>query len=220
MKKMFMLIAIMATVMFAGKAMAAVDGSAHDFINGTGAFTGYVGGLCEPCHVPHQPKMNVPLWNQTLSSVTDYEMYNQNSAYTGSGVYTGGGASVNFNGTGSAACLSCHDGTVAAAGSYTITQAVNSAVWILYDWETNAATGFVTGANTNLGLKGSHPVAVTYPGVSPGYKDISAHPTIKLDATSKIHCSTCHGAHDDVAGEPMLVTTNVNSAMCTACHDK
>ena len=217
MKKMFLLLAA-GLFLMVSQASAAVDGSAHDFINGSGNFTGYVGGLCEPCHVPHKPKQNVPLWAQDLSAVTDYEMYNQNTAYTGSGTYTGGGTSVDFTGTGSAACLSCHDGTVAAAGSYTIASA--DAVWILYDWETNGATGVVTGANTNLGLKGSHPVAVDYPGAVPGnYNDISAHPTLKLEA-GQIQCNTCHGAHNDVAGEPMLVTTNVNSAMCVACHIK
>ena len=221
MKKMMMIVAAVALAMVAGQVHAAVDGSAHDFIDGTGAVTGATVGLCATCHVPHKPLQNVPLWAHALSAQT-FNLYNTNATYTGGNdaAYQddGGGAGVlvDFTGTGSAACLSCHDGTIVAAAGYTLSMA--DATWIMYDEGAIAA-----GPN---GLKGSHPIGVDYTVVqaadTAGYTDNTLWPgteVVKLE-NNMVQCNSCHNPHNAAGTTKMLVKDNANSEICTTCHIK
>lgn len=199
-------------VVFAGTALAALQGTKHDFTS-TGAAAGkaynQTTDMCGSCHVPHKPKQNVPLWAHTLTTQT-FQLYDQNTAYVDNNGLTYDTSAYDFSGTKSRACLSCHDGTVAVIGA--ISLATTDATWILYNDGVK-----VTGASGN-GLLGSHPVAVTYPAAFTDYKDISADADVKLE-NGKVQCTSCHGAHDNT-NTKFLVKSNTNSGLCTTCHNK
>lgn len=210
-----LLVAICSVLAGVQPLQAALSGSKHDFREVGGGFpiTG-ITEICVTCHVPHRPLVNVPLWNHSMSTYT-YTLYNQNADYA-----SGNGAAYDSSPSGlanskSRMCMSCHDGSVAVASSVKILSTSNN--WIL--WDNGAA---VTGPGTNNpGLKGSHPVAVTYATVQ------TAHPAdyvaagsltdVRLDA-GKVQCGTCHNAHNKF--DKMLVASNAGSALCLKCHIK
>lgn len=218
MKRIAVIMAAGLLVAAAGPALAGVAGSKHDF-TATGGYpiTG-VTEMCKTCHVPHRPLINVPLWAHNLSTYS-YQLYNTNASYIGPNSAAYDASPANLSGTRSRLCLSCHDGTVAVAGTSYIQN--TSATWIL--WDNGAAVGGQGSANPSIGLKGSHPVSVNYATVRTNqgteYKDIAADPDVKLEA-SKVQCSSCHDPHMKVAGSKMLVKSNASSALCTTCHNK
>ena len=196
-----------------GQALAGLVGSKHDFVQG-GAGTPISGVTesCKVCHVPHKPLMNTPLWAHALSSYS-YNLYNTNAGYAGPNGAAYDASPASLAGSKSALCLSCHDGTVAVAGTtYVGTGNIM--------WNNGAAAG---GANPSNGLRGSHPIAVNYATVRTNqaseYNDITADAAVKL-AASKVQCTTCHNAHNKVAGTKMLVKANTASALCVTCHNK
>lgn len=197
-------------------AMAGIAGSKHDFTSTGGTPIAGVTELCKTCHVPHKPLLNVPLWAHALSTY-QYNLYNTNTAYTGPSGAAYDASPTNLAGQRSRLCLSCHDGTVAVAGTTYIAASGN----IL--WNNGAAAGGLGSPNPNDGLKGSHPIAVNYTTVrtnqSADYKDISADTAVKLES-SKVQCTSCHNPHNKVTGTKMLVKSNASSALCTTCHNK
>ncbi len=198
-----------------GQAQAGLAGSKHDFTATGGTPISGVTESCKTCHVPHKPLMNVPLWAHALSSYS-YNLYNTNTNYAGPNSAAYDASPASLAGSKSALCLSCHDGTVAVAGT-TYVGTGN----IL--WNNGAAAGGQGSANPNSGLRGSHPIAVDYAAVRTNqaseYKDITADTAVKL-ASSKVQCTSCHNPHNKVTGTKMLVKANTNSALCTTCHNK
>jgi len=210
-----------AAVLYAAVSMAAIAGSHHDFTTaGTGAIKdASITDTCSTCHVPHKPLQNVPLWGHALSAA-NYTLYNQNTDY-------GGGASksaaydaspATLANSPSAACLSCHDGTVNVILTNKIT---NAMAYIM--WDANAAVGGP--GSPTAGLKGSHPVGVDYVAVrtadGAGYKDPTTFTTVKIigsGVVKKVQCTSCHDPHNKFA--KMLIGTNANSALCIQCHNK
>lgn len=213
MKKIGMvLVAGLALIFISNQVFAGITGSKHDFTSGGGTPIVGVTELCKTCHVPHKPKLNVPLWAHALSTY-NYNLYNMNPNYTGPNSAAYDTSPASLADSKSALCLSCHDGTVAVAGTtYVGTGKIM--------WDNGAATG---SANPNNGLRGSHPIAVTYATVRTNqpsdYKDIFADTDVKL-SLGKVQCTSCHNPHMKVAGTKMLVKSNANSALCTTCHDK
>lgn len=203
-------------VLAVGPAKASLAGSKHDFTATGGTPIAGVTELCKSCHVPHKPLMNVPLWAHALSTYT-YNLYGTNANYTAGNAAAYDASPTGLVGSKSQLCLSCHDGTVAVAGTTYIGSAGNIM------WNNNAAAGGQGSPNPNNGLLGSHPIAVNYTTVRTAqtaeYADISANPDVKLQA-SKVQCTSCHEPHRKVAGTKMLVKSNANSALCTTCHIK
>ena len=199
-----------------GPALAGLAGSKHDFTSTGGTVIAGVTEKCKSCHVPHKPLMNVPLWAHALSTYT-YNLYGTNATYTGPNAAAYDASAASLVGTRSQLCLSCHDGTVAVAGTTYVGTAGNIM------WNNNAASGGAGSANPSNGLRGSHPIAVNYTTVRTNqtaeYADISADPAVKLEA-SKVQCTSCHEPHLSVTGTKMLVKSNANSALCTTCHIK
>jgi predicted CXXCH cytochrome family protein len=181
--------------------------------------------ICQPCHTPHnaQVEPNSPLWNHQFSTAT-YTYYKTIKDNTTMGVSA-------IDGT-SKLCLSCHDGTV-ALGSF---------------GGQTGGTGTITG-NASLGtdLSNDHPISIDYAlakaggygglrattyiyGVwdtvltSPTYNtynfsDTSKYVSKLLDASGKVQCTSCHGAHSNKLGY-QLKMDNRGSALCLACHSK
>ncbi|MEK7475077.1 MAG: cytochrome c3 family protein [Candidatus Coatesbacteria bacterium] len=218
--KMILGAAVLAAL--AAPASAAILTSKHDFreTGGGSPVTG-VTDACSTCHVPHRPLMNVPLWAHAFSTY-DYYLYNSNASYIGpnTGKYDAAfGVRNAFTNSMSKTCLGCHDGSVAYAGGLYITRAANPE-WIMWDRETNAASGEVGDGlwSSVYGLKGSHPVGVTYAGMLP-VAEYNAVPggSVVLE-NGKVQCVSCHNAHNRFP--KMLVETNANSALCLECHVK
>lgn len=118
----------------------------HNF-TATGIATGEI---CAFCHAPQgaENKVAAPLWNRSLSTLSDYRAFS-----------TLGSATAASSGSVSMACLSCHDGT----------QAPN----IVINTPSKDGTGSdsINGTKTdsNLYLKGHHPVGMQYAGGGPNH---------------------------------------------------
>lgn len=213
---------------------ATIVNSRHDLRSTLGL--GANGEICVVCHTPHDangnngtdpaPAANAPLWNRTLSAVTDYTMYSAN----GSGTIDG---AEDLQPTGaSRLCLGCHDGTVGldqyGGGANTGTPVIDP------------ANAFYVGTD----LRGQHPISIVYdpvadPGLHPATNGITiggydpggggaVNPTrtgtidsLMLQAT-KVQCSSCHDVHNTfvATSTAMLRISLAGSALCLTCHNK
>lgn len=215
MSRLVTAVAAMAVLGLASAGRAAINGSNHDF-TGPGSFdVPGVTDTCSPCHVPHKPKQNVPLWGHTLTGAS-YNLYNTNASYSsGNGAYYNSSPE-SFTGSNTRACLSCHDGTVAVErNGVFLTSALNPGGWIL--WNNGAATA----AGNASGLLGSHPIGVNYTTLQAAKPtEFAAAPpaAIKLEGGNMVQCTSCHNAHN--VNPKMLVMANTNSALCLGCHTK
>ncbi|MEW5734335.1 MAG: cytochrome c3 family protein [Thermodesulfobacteriota bacterium] len=201
--------AMFATVLFCGSALANLTGSAHDFK--AAAWSG--NKICDPCHVPHKAditEQNAPLWNHQLTTHSPYQVYS--SATLTAPVGQPGGISK--------LCLSCHDGTVAldsfggATGSTMLSP--NDEGYIGTD------------------LRGGHPISFTYDDALaandgelyfPTTTSSGLGKTVAVDMlfAGKMECASCHDPHrsdESPDNSPMLKKTNISSALCLTCHNK
>jgi predicted CXXCH cytochrome family protein len=204
MKKVLLLTVVM--VLVAGMAYGAtVVGTPHDLRSAAGLTTS--AEVCVFCHTPHGASTqsgNVALWNHATSGAT-YTLYSNPTTIKGTVAPPGGVTK---------ACLSCHDGTVAAnqlQGGLLGTTAVN-----------------VSGAaliGTNL--QTHHPVSITYRNdLNTGLKapQTGALPVGNTSlplfgsGTLSVECASCHAVHDNTTATPFLRAANTGSQLCTACH--
>lgn len=216
---LFVMIAAISLFMVASIAKAAVKDTKHNL--STSASTGNTFKLtagtdevCVFCHTPHFSATSAPLWNRTASSAT-YTMYtsitkDMTTASTPQGV--------------SAACLSCHDGTVAFDA---LLNKPGSGSGAPSGWTWNGGNANIsTSANAALSanLTNDHPISITYDIT----KDTAFNAatsgkvgTLPLYGASKdqVECSSCHDVHGGAA-VPFLRLANTGSALCLACHVK
>jgi hypothetical protein len=178
--------------------------------------------ICIFCHSPHNANPRAPLWNHSLSAVTNYRMYWSSTLKA----YPSAGAAPQPDGA-SKLCLSCHDGTIAlgAVGSRPTPILV---------------TGGPTLPRTSAGylgtdLSGSHPISIVYDDALAVARNASSvtmpltlpsthnDPDVKLDSRHKIQCTTCHDPHDDSNYQPGVVphfyVKPTWSGVCETCHD-
>lgn len=201
---------------------ASVTASPHDLTGATGtAFskTSNTAEVCVFCHTPHGGNNNgAPLWNRTTSA-TVYTMYNNTFSSTIDMTVAGSPQGV------SAACLSCHDGTIgfdvlinatSTAASYNYNAAGADQAWTF--------TGDDSMVNQTEPLKFSsdltnqHPISITYDNVAD--TAFLATPTAPVVLYSgRVECGSCHNPHDN-AIVPFLRTSNAASALCNSCHIK
>jgi predicted CXXCH cytochrome family protein len=163
---------------------------------------------CVFCHTPHHSNGELPLWNHTMSSVSNYVVYS-------SARFTNLNITVSQPSGSSRLCLSCHDGTVAlgnvSSGAAEITMQ-------------GAVSTMPTGVN-NLGtdLSTDHPISFVYDldlaARDPQVKSPASLPSaVKLDQLSRLQCTSCHNSHDNQFGN-FLVMDNTGSALCLSCHE-
>ena len=105
--------------------------------------------ICIFCHSPHNANPDAPLWNHSLSAVTNYQMYWSSTMKA----YPSAGAAPQPDGV-SKLCLSCHDGTIAlgAVGSRPTPIAVTGGPTM-----PTTAPGYL-----GTDLSGSHPISFVY----------------------------------------------------------
>lgn len=186
------------SILLSATAGAALEGSAHDFNNGQ--------DLCVNCHTPHNANTNMkPLWNHAASTAT-YTMYDQ--TFSTSLDFTVNSSGGNPTGI-SAACLSCHDGTV-AIDSY------------------GGATGtsFIdAGKSVGTDLTNDHPINIEYTPSAQTDNDFRTAQQVTDSGlklyNNQVECATCHDVHNATGTTGALQRiSNTSSAMCLACHVK
>ena len=204
MKRLFIVLAL--ATLATGVCLGQVAGTAHDLTASA------AGGdrVCVFCHTPHNAAPDVPLWNHTLSgsTFTAYDSITMDA--TDNGNWTGA------DGTVSALCMSCHDGSV-GLGSLINTPAAGGPT------DTTTTMGAVA-ANLGTDLTNDHPVAFTYDGTLQTADGELVDPAtltgaVGLFGTGQVECASCHDAHDDT-NAPFLVMDNTGSALCVTCHVK
>ena len=188
---------------------ASVIGSVHDLsVGGSGDYKAVSEkNACVFCHTAHHANGETPLWNHTMSSVSNYVVYS-------SVRFTNLNITVPQPNGSSRLCLSCHDGTVALGN------VSSGAAEIQMQ---NGVTTMPAGPN-NLGtdLSGDHPISFVYDAAlsarDPQINDPGTLPkTVRLDAQSRLQCTACHNPHDNQFGN-FLVMDNTGSALCLTCH--
>ena len=160
--------------------------------------------ICIFCHTPHSAT-KVPLWNR--NDPTQTQTY---TLYTSS---TKNATLTQPDGT-SVLCLSCHDGTIALGSVASRSQSITF------------VSGYTTlpAGRSNLGinLANDHPVSFVYnSALSAADLQLKSPATIsvpvKLDANSKMQCTSCHDPHSN-ANTKFLHVSNLASSLCGYCH--
>lgn len=175
---------------------AGIVGTMHDLSSTGPNKVTNVTEVCVFCHTPHNAATGsaqiIPLWNHTTSSAT-YTMYETGSTLKGV----------------SAACLSCHDGTVAVGSLINVPYATAKAGGVTYTTATgqvSTSTGMISGTHSlGTDLTNDHPIGVVY--------DADMQPITKLQAaalplfnstgdhswtvgTDTVECASCHDVHN------------------------
>jgi predicted CXXCH cytochrome family protein len=203
MKKLSLLVMVVALVAFSQFVNAQISGSAHDF----SANTWSGGEICIVCHTPHNGAMlaEAPLWNHQLTT-SNFTLYASSTLNATMGQPDGN----------SKLCLSCHDGSVALENFGGVT----------------TGTTLMTGpALVGTDLSNDHPVSFTYNtalhNADAGLYDPSVAlsglgGTIQADMlfSDKMQCASCHDVHNSYGINGLLVKSNAASALCLTCHDK
>lgn len=223
MKKLLVVMVVLAVALIAGSAMATVVDTLHDMttISSQVGATPGTSEVCVYCHTPHGANTsdypNAPLWNkENVTGASNYQPYS--STATGS---IQGTISTTVTGV-TKACLSCHDGSLAV---YSMVNVPNSGGYV------NSMTGpsgnlTVEGKMTGSPLLGwdfrnDHPVGITYrPDLDSGLADVpgSGLPLYGTGTSATVECGSCHDVHNDTY-EPFLRISNAVSALCIACHE-
>jgi len=203
--------AAVALLVLAGWAQAALAGIATTRHNLSVSGPGTVKAasetqICIFCHAPHNSVPSAPLWNRQDPG-SNYVPYASSTAVANIGQPNGA----------SLACLSCHDGTIALGDLVSRDTSVSMA----------GGVGNLPAGASNLGtdLSDDHPVSFHYTSMLPAQHGgelvdpSSLTGKVKLDASGRMQCTTCHDAHDDTNGQ-FLVMANTASALCVACHTK
>ncbi|WP_321392996.1 cytochrome c3 family protein [uncultured Desulfuromusa sp.] len=161
--------------------------------------------VCIFCHTPHHATAVMPLWNRQLSGAI-YNLYGSSTLVAQPGQPTGA----------SRLCLSCHDGTIAIGMLEGMTEPL-------------PLTGGITAmpddlSNLETDLSDDHPISFAYTSALAAQrgelKDPQALPAeVDLEDGQMLQCTSCHDPHKDLHGK-FLVMSNLNSALCLACHEK
>jgi predicted CXXCH cytochrome family protein len=159
--------------------------------------------VCIFCHVPHNATPVRALWSRALPTEA-YAIYTSRALDAAPGQPTGE----------SKMCLSCHDGTIALGAVISRPTPITMVGGI---------TALPAG-RTNIGtdLRDDHPISFRYDAslVAKDRKlrDPRALPSpFHLDSNLELQCTTCHDAHNNAFGD-FLVSSNINSQLCTSCH--
>ncbi len=205
---------------------------------------------CHTPHAANTSFAGAPLWNKNSVGTANnaFVLYgataagNQGTTIAGTLVGNVGGV-VNAS---SMACLSCHDGVSAVNSVVNAPGAGYSAGGDGFIGSTATPISdalFNTNPLADLGdagvnLSNDHPISVPYVVGAAGLKVTSTTLTGWAGATTiddllrttggvdYVECGSCHDPHDGassfVAGQSVyfLRASNVNSALCVACHDK
>ncbi|MCP4078456.1 MAG: cytochrome C [Gammaproteobacteria bacterium] len=182
-----------AALIIYGTASAAILGSPHEIGNGP--------NLCVACHTPHNANANAkPLWNHTASSAA-YTMYD-NAFSSTLDMAVAGNTPTGI----SAACLSCHDGTVGVSsyGGVVANDVLDG------------------GKSVGTDLTDDHPINIAYdPAADPDFVAATGVTGAGLKLyNGQVECATCHDVHNGPGVTGKLERPITTADLCTACHIK
>lgn len=213
MKKIVVLAVSLASfILFTSTATSDITGTSHDLTSQSTLLTNAGNTqICAYCHTPHSASATnptTPLWNHQDTAAT-YTMYSSPSMNM---VIAGAPAGVSL------ACLSCHDGTVAADSLIKFPNSSNIA--------DNSTGTFSLGDSLGTDLSDDHPISLTY-NVTLDTDFIAPDPLTNTvnglqlfgAGGDQVECGTCHSVHDNT-NEPFLRVSNAASALCLSCHIK
>ena len=207
MKKLVMLLALVAMVAFTATAFATVSGSAHDFSQNSASGVYTSGTECGGCHKPHNAGTLIPLWNDGNTFDGTYTKYTSpTNTFDASD-----NATTNISNV-SQACMACHDGTV-MDGSTISASLATTTVGLDIDYATNA---------------NQHPIAFSYDDSVSTDTELVTTATVEntlplFGSTNKVECASCHDPHgtDDGTGSNYANFLRTAPAdLCTTCHVK
>ena len=184
---------------------------------GTGSIkSGTTNNVCIFCHTVHKANGVTPLWNHTMSSVSNYVVYSSTRL-------NNLGLTVPQPNGSSRLCLSCHDGTVALgriSSSAAPVQLFQNGIIVTTMPGNRSSNPNYLGTD----LSGDHPVSMDYDAAAQADVTLKSratlNPLIKLEplnGKNYIQCTSCHNPHDDKNGN-FLVIKNDSSALCVVCH--
>jgi predicted CXXCH cytochrome family protein len=193
---------------FAARADSIVNSVHNLSVNGPGVIkASSEKDACVFCHTVHRANGATPLWNHSLSGVTNYIVYS-------SARLTALNVTIPQPNGASRLCLSCHDGTVALGSVSSRTTPINMQ---------GGTTTMPAGAN-NLGtdLSADHPISFIYDSALAARDSEIKDPgqltgAVRLDNESQLQCTACHDPHNNQFGN-FLVMDNTGSALCLVCH--
>ena len=184
---------------------ATIVGTPHDLSSGgSSTYKGTSDQTCIYCHTPHNALSTlVPLWNHPTTATASFTLYPSGGTLNASDLGQPTGASK--------ACLSCHDGSL-AADSYGSTSGTHN----------------LTGAALlGTDLSNDHPVSFTYDAALATADGGLVTPASASSVVAgvplfsgKLECASCHNVHDNATAQPFLRVNNAQSALCTTCHNK
>jgi predicted CXXCH cytochrome family protein len=220
-----------------------VAGGPHDLSNGSAVRNANAtvdGQTCVFCHTPHGGSNSIALWNRAAPTGAAYQLYTSSTSNVGT-------TSAQLANSGSGACLSCHDGTIAMdvlsninglpfgpAVSFTRQGTAKST----YTGAGGGGNNLMSGGLPFLGtdLRNDHPVAIVYETAraakptefitqvisgskitAGGASPVPLYGTTTANAT--VECASCHNAHNNSLGN-FLRKANTGSAICLSCHIK
>ena len=180
--------------------------------------------VCVFCHTPHNAAPAVPLWNRTMSSAT-YQVYE------GMDLEITPEQPTSANHFASAACLSCHDGTVAV--NSLVNDPVGGTPAMGSGNELTAEFKLASTSYAYLGedLRNDHPIAFNYDTAAAGDAEIDTRANAEAAGVGffgtggdQMECASCHDVHKpgqtSDGDAPFLVRSNDASGLCLACHIK
>jgi predicted CXXCH cytochrome family protein len=160
------------------------------------------GQVCIFCHAPHNTGGMRPLWNRDVPA-TSYQIYQSSTL----------DAKIDQPSGSSKLCLSCHDGTIALGSVLSRADKIRM-----------SGGDFLPAGLTNLGtdLSDDHPISFLYTsGLAASDRQLADPKAlgrdVKLDATGRLQCTSCHDAHSNRYGN-FLVRDNAYGALCITCH--
>jgi predicted CXXCH cytochrome family protein len=206
------LFSIFALVSF-GAAGESIVNTVHNLsVNGPGTIKAATEkNACIFCHTVHHASGVTPLWNHSLSSVSNYVVYSsQRLSDMNLTIPQPNGAS--------RLCLSCHDGTV-ALGSVS-----SGAPQIPMQ---NSVTTLPVGDATILGtdLSKDHPISFVYDSALAA-KDLDVNDpahlstkAVRMDSQNRLQCTACHDPHNNQFGNFLVMANDPDqSQLCLVCH--
>ncbi|MDR3458794.1 MAG: cytochrome c3 family protein [Verrucomicrobiae bacterium] len=168
---------------------------------------------CIFCHTVHKANGVTPLWNHSMSSVSNYVVYTSSRLQSLNITIPQPSGS-------SRLCLSCHDGTVALGSISTSVMPVS----VTQNGATITTMPVGDPANLGTDLSSDHPISMNYDlcaqADSTLQPRLGLNPAVKLELLNgeyDVQCTSCHNPHDNQFNN-FLVMNNSGSALCAVCH--
>ena len=178
--------------------------------------------ICVFCHTPHGSSPNGPLWNHIDSTHSGtYGVYSDPASTLDATL----GSFDDNDGSTSALCMTCHDGTVGVTTLFNDSNA-GGVPTLAADLMGAYGTG---SADLGTDMSNDHPVNFSYTTAlsgldgelfDPGVAGVNLPAGMDLFGPTgdEVQCATCHDPHSNT-WTSFLTVDNSDSGLCTTCHD-